>query len=85
VSNKARNGVSGEVSGPKVSRIPPGAAASPIRTRGVVYNPPGEMALQGFHNVQATECAPQKLLHLVGFRDPNVRPDLLRPRPRRIA
>jgi hypothetical protein len=42
----------------------------------------GEMALQTIDGRHATECAPQELLQLVGFRDPTVRAEMWH-RPRR--
>jgi hypothetical protein len=61
-------------------------ATTAIKVADVVSRPAietaGEMALQSFDGHRATECAPQKLLQLVGFRDPKVRANSWR-RPRR--
>ena len=35
----------------------------------------GAMAQQGSDSGRGTESVPQKLVHLVGYRDPNARPD----------
>jgi len=39
----------------------------------------GAMTLQSGDSGWGTQCAPQKLLHLVGWRDPNIRPPNVRP------
>jgi hypothetical protein len=51
----------------------------------VLYKTAGEMALQGFSGSHATSSAPQKLVQLVGYRDPNVQPDLTWRRPRQTG
>jgi hypothetical protein len=51
----------------------------------VLYKTTGEMALQGFSGSHATASAPQKLVQLVGYRDPNVRPELNWRRPRQTG
>lgn len=42
-------------------------ASSELRLR---PHTPGEMALQSFTNLRASESAPQMLVQLVGYRDP---------------
>lgn len=43
----------------------------------------GEMTLPGFEDHHGTECAPQKLVQLVGYRDSTAEPSKRRRRPSR--
>jgi hypothetical protein len=45
----------------------------------VVKTTAGEMALQAIDGHQSSECAPQALVQLIGFRDPTAGPKWRRP------
>jgi hypothetical protein len=92
VANKARvDGVADQILSHtvgwvmSVTAIEPPLTQVPSHKQCIKYTSPGEMALQGFHNSHSTESAPQKLVQLVGFRDPNIRSESVWRRPRRTA